>query len=133
MNTYELAVLFHPDLEIDLDKATQKVTKIITDNSGKITADDNWGKRKLSYKIKGLSSAVYVFYTIELPPETVRKIEASLSITDEILRFLITKVDFKAIAKAEAVRAARAKKFASKEEAETKPTKKEVEINEEEE
>jgi small subunit ribosomal protein S6 len=102
-------------------------------NGGQITADDNWGKRKLSYKIKGLSSAVYVFYTVELPPEAVRKVEASLLITDEVIRFLITKVDFKAIAKAEAVKATRAKKFASKEEAETKPIEKEEEINEEEE
>ncbi|HUD03752.1 MAG TPA: 30S ribosomal protein S6 [Patescibacteria group bacterium] len=132
MNIYELAVLYHPDLEIDLDKATQKVTKIITAGGGKITADDNWGKRKLSYTIKGLGSAVYVFYTVELPPEAVRKVEASLNITDEVIRFLITKVDFKAIAKAEAARAARAKKAASRQEHETKQHETE-EINEEEE
>ena len=36
MNTYELAVLYHPDLEIDLDKATQKITKIIKDSKLKV-------------------------------------------------------------------------------------------------
>ena len=47
MQQYEIAVLYHPDLEIDLDKSAQKVTKIFTDNGGKVVAEDNWGKRKL--------------------------------------------------------------------------------------
>ena len=116
MHNYEIAVLYHPDLEIDLDKAAQKVTKIITDNGGKVTGDDNWGKRKLAYKIKGHDHAVYVFYAVEMPAEAVKKVEAILNITDEVIRFLITKPDTKAIAKAEAFRAARAKKQAAREE-----------------
>ena len=117
MNEYELAVLYHPDLEIDLDKAAQKVTKIINDNGGKVTAEDNWGKRKLAYKIKGHDHALYVFYTAKLPGETVRKIESALNITDEVIRFLITKVDQKAIDKAEAAKAAKAAKAKSQREA----------------
>lgn len=115
MDNYELAVLYHPDLEIDLEKASQKVTKVITDNGGKITAEDNWGKRKLAYKIKGHDHAVYVFYAVELPHEGVQKVEGILNITDEVIRFLITKPDTKAIATAEAFKAARAKKAASRE------------------
>jgi small subunit ribosomal protein S6 len=106
-NTYELAVLYHPDLEIDLDKAAEKVNKIVTDNGGKITGEDNWGKRKLAYSIKNLDHAVYVFYKAEIPAQGVRKIESTLNITDEVIRFLITKPDEKAIAKAEAFKAKR--------------------------
>lgn len=106
-NTYELAVLYHPDLEIDLDKAVEKVTKIVTDNGGKITNEDNWGKRKLAYTIKKLDHAVYVFYTVELPGQSVRRVESVLNITDEVIRFLLTKPDTKAIAKAEAYKAKR--------------------------
>lgn len=115
MQQYEIAVLYHPDLEIDLDKAAQKVTKVITDNGGTIASEDNWGKRKLAYKIKGHDHAVYVFYAAELPAEAVKKIEATLNITDEVIRFLITKPDTKAIAKAEAFKVARAKKAAKRE------------------
>jgi small subunit ribosomal protein S6 len=115
VDNYEIAVLYHPDLEIDLDKASQKVTKVITDNGGKIMADDNWGKRKLAYKIKNHDHAVYVFYTVQMPAEGVKKVEAILNITDEVIRFLITKPDVKAIATAEAFKAARAKKAASRE------------------
>jgi small subunit ribosomal protein S6 len=115
LSLYEIAVLYHPDLEIDLDKASQKITKIITDNDGKITATDNWGKRKLAYKIKDHDHAVYVFYTAELPSEAVRKVEQTLNIADEVIRFLITKSDLKAVAKAEAHKAARARRNASRE------------------
>jgi small subunit ribosomal protein S6 len=115
LSTYEIAVLYHPDLEIDLEKASQKIGKIITDNKGKITGEDNWGKRKLAYKISGHEYAVYVFYLADIPAENVQKIEAALNIADEVIRFLITKVDFKAIEKAEAFKAARNKKAADRE------------------
>lgn len=111
---YEIAVLYHPDLEIDLDKAAQKVAKIVSDNGGKITSEDNWGKRKLAYKIKGHDHAVYVFYAVDLTADAVKKVEVTLNITDEVIRFLITKPDVKAIAQAEAFKAARAKKQAGR-------------------
>jgi small subunit ribosomal protein S6 len=117
MNQYEIAVLYHPDLEIDLEKATSRVEKILTDNGGKVVNVDNWGKRKLAYPIKKNEHAVYVFYTVELPGQSVRKVESTLNITDEVIRFLITRPDLKAIAKAEALKAEKAEKAAARGEA----------------
>jgi small subunit ribosomal protein S6 len=114
LNSYEVAVLYHPDLEIDLGKAEDRVKKIISDNGGKITKADNWGKRKLAYPIKKQGFAVYVFYTVDIPSENVAKVEQTFNITDEIVRFLITKPDLKAIAKAEAQRAEKARKAAER-------------------
>ena len=91
MAEYELSVLYHPDLEIDIDKALSKVEKIIKDNGGKIVDSDNWGKRKLAYPINKEDHAVYVFYNIELPGENVTKVEGVMNITDEVLRYLIVK------------------------------------------
>ena len=128
MNQYEIAVLYHPDLEIDLGKAAKRVEKIIADNGGKITNTDNWGKRKLAYPIKKNEHAVYVFYTVELPAANVQKVETTLNITDEVVRFLITRPDLKAIAKAEAAKAEKAKKAAERGES----TEDESEDNDEE-
>jgi small subunit ribosomal protein S6 len=114
MNQYEIAVLYHPDLEVDLTKAEDKVKKIIADNSGKITATDNWEKRKLAYAIDGNEHAIYVFYTVEMPPTNVQKVEGLLNIATEIIRFLITKPDLKAIAKAEALKAEKAEQAAKR-------------------
>jgi len=114
LNQYEIAVLYHPDLEVDLTKAEDRVKKIITDNGGKMGKIDNWGKRKLAYKIKGNEHAVYVFYTVELPGAAVAKVESTLNITDEVVRFLITRPDLKAIAKAEAAKAEKAEQAAKR-------------------
>jgi small subunit ribosomal protein S6 len=107
-------VLYHPDLEIDLEKAESRVKKIIADNGGKITKTDNWGKRKLAYTIAKQEFAVYVFYTVEIPGENVGKIEQTFNITDEIIRFLITRPDLKAAEKADTLRAEKAKKAAER-------------------
>lgn len=118
MNQYEIAVLFDPQLEIDLSKPTAKIEKIISDNKGKITKTDNWGKKKLAYTINKQDHAVYVFYTVELPAENVQNIESTLNITDEVIRYLITRPDLKAIAKAEAAKAEKTRKAAERRESE---------------
>ncbi|MBW3569233.1 30S ribosomal protein S6 [Candidatus Parcubacteria bacterium] len=110
MNQYEIAVLFDPGLEVDLSKSTAKLEKIVTDNKGKIVKSDNWGKRKLAYQIDKHEYALYVFYTVELPAQSVAKVDTTLNITDEVIRHLITRPDLKAIAKAEAQKAEKAKK-----------------------
>lgn len=114
LTQYEVAILYHPDLEVDLSKAEAKVKKIISDNGGKVVSDDNWGKRKLAYNIKGNEHAVYVFYTVEMPGEAVKKVEGALNIATEVIRFLITKPDLKAIAKAEALKAEKAEQAAKR-------------------
>lgn len=90
MKQYELVVLFHPDLEIDLEKPLKKVQQIISNEGGKIGKTDIWGKRKLAYQIKKEDFAVYVYFELELPAESVSKVESTLNIADEVLRYLLT-------------------------------------------
>lgn len=89
MREYELVVLFHPDLEIDLDKPLGKVEKMITDLGGNVTQTDNWGKRKLAYPIKKQEFAVYVYFELELEATKVNKLDSTLNITDEVIRHLL--------------------------------------------
>lgn len=96
MKEYELTVLLHPDLEADPEKPLAKVRDIVTGGGGEITSEDNWGKRKLAYRINGEDFAVYVFLEAKLPAESVKKIDSTLNITDEVLRHLIVSVDPKA-------------------------------------
>ena len=114
MEQYELAVLYHPDLEIDLEKATAKVEKLIAAAGGTVEKTDNWGKRKMAYKINGQEHAVYVIYTMQVPGAAISKLNDQLNITDEVIRFLVTKPDLKKAAKAEALRAEKAAKQAAR-------------------
>lgn len=92
---YELVALYRPELEANLDAPLEKVAKIITKNGGKIVSEDNWGRRELTYKIAGETHAIYRVYTLDLPAEAPAKISTVLNITDEVIRYLLTKVDQK--------------------------------------
>lgn len=93
---YELTVLLHPDLEIDLEKPLKKVTGIITDNGGKVVNQDNWGKKKLAYPIKKQDFAIYVLMEVSVLPANAGKIQNLLNITDEVVRYLMVEKDLKA-------------------------------------
>lgn len=94
---YELTVLIHPDLETDIEAPLGKVREIIASAGGTITKEDNWGKKKLAYKIAKEDFAVYVYFDVELPPEAPLKISNTLNITDEVLRYLLVTVDEKGL------------------------------------
>ena len=113
MDQYELTVVFHPDLEIDMDKANKQVETLVKDAGGTVAETDSWGKRKLAYKIAEHEHGVYVMYTLELPGQGVRKLNDALNIAGEVIRFLIVKPDQKAIAKAEEMKANRDKRLAN--------------------
>ena len=93
MREYELTVLVHPDLEMHLETATDKIKALIEANGGKITKEANEGKKKLAYKIKQQEFAVYYYYELELPAAAPAKISSVLNITDEALRYLLVAKD----------------------------------------
>lgn len=93
MRHYEVAVVLHPDLEMDQEGATNKIEAAITALGGKIDKKDNWGKRKLAYTIKKQDWGIYIFYQISLDPSKVQSLENTLRITDEVIRSLIVSLE----------------------------------------
>ena len=93
MKDYELTVVLHPDLEMNPDPALDKVRKTINQAGGKITKEENEGKKRLSYKIGKQDFALYCFFDVTLPSDAPSKISSSLNITDEVMRHLLVRVD----------------------------------------
>ncbi|MBR3132211.1 30S ribosomal protein S6 [Candidatus Saccharibacteria bacterium] len=93
MKDYELTVLFHPDLEMNLDPALDKVKKLINGNKGEIVKEENDGKKRLAYSINGQDFAIYYYIDAKLPVEAPAKISSALNISDEVLRHLIVRTD----------------------------------------
>ncbi|MBR2588865.1 30S ribosomal protein S6 [Candidatus Saccharibacteria bacterium] len=95
MRQYELTVLIHPDLEMNLQPALDKVKKIVDDAGGKITKEANEGKKRLAYKIAKQEFAVYYYFELDLPDDNkmAKKVASNLDIADEIIRYLLVKVD----------------------------------------
>ena len=119
MREYELVVVLHPDLESDLESTLKKVRAIVTDNGGKLTKEDNWGKKRLAYRINGEDFGIYAYMEAQLPADAVAKVNGLLNITEGVMRFLLTSVDLKArkaLAEAEAEKTEKADKVEEKEE-----------------
>lgn len=86
---YELVVLLHPDLEIDAEAPINKIEGLVTATGGRVTKRDNWGKKRLAYRIAKQDFAIYVYFEVELDPAKVRELENTVLLTEEVLRHIL--------------------------------------------
>ncbi len=89
MKQYEVAVLLHPDLEIDLKPPLERLEGAFKQVGAKVVKKDEWGKRKLAYPIKSQTFAVYYFFVIDLDPVKAEELEQALRLNDEVLRHMV--------------------------------------------
>ncbi len=92
---YELLYIVHPDLESTLDKVTSKIKGFIETKNGKITYEEDWGKKKLAYEINKSGTGIYVLWYFEIPKEKLSSLGKDLRISEEIMRFFILKLEEK--------------------------------------
>jgi len=86
---YELLYIVHPDLESSIDKITDRVRSFIEKRDGKISYEENWGKRKLAYEIKKAEVGIYLLWYFNAPKKNIAKIEKDMRLSEEILRYLV--------------------------------------------
>lgn len=115
MKDYELTVLVQPDLEPAIDTALEKVRELVTTNGGEVTKEENWGKKKLAYKINKEDFAVYLYMEVKLPANAPLKISNMLNISDYAMRYLLVKADEKGRKMLEEAKKGEAKKEANEE------------------
>ncbi|MHB1125592.1 MAG: 30S ribosomal protein S6 [Bacillota bacterium] len=96
MRDYETLFIIKPDLDEEQTTAVaDKFVGLIGDNGGEILKVERWGKRRLAYEVKKYNDGVYVLIRFKGTPEVVLELERILKITDEILKYLITRQEFK--------------------------------------
>jgi small subunit ribosomal protein S6 len=128
MRRYESVWVVHGDLPDEDVKATiDKFSRIISTQGGVLVGLDDWGRRRLAYKVKGATRGYYVVADFAGTPMTVKELERNYRIDDRIIRSSTVKkadrVDLEAL-KAEA--AARAQAAAAPPKAEAAPLEEEV-------
>ena len=94
MNNYELMVIFTPVLSNDEFKAAQKkFTSFISDNDGKIVAENAWGLKSLAYPIQKKTTGLYWVLEYIAPSDFNEKLKIQLLRDESVLRHLCTKLD----------------------------------------
>lgn len=94
MNHYELMYIIVPTVEGEaLEAVMTKISTLIESVNGTITEVKKWGKRRLAYEINDIKDGFYVLLTFDGPPESIKEIDRVLKLTEEVLRFLLTRAD----------------------------------------
>jgi small subunit ribosomal protein S6 len=91
MRRYESVWVVNGDLpDEEVKAAIDKFTRIISTQGGMLVGLDDWGRRKLAYKIKGVTRGYYVLADFAGLPATVKELERNYRIDDRIIRYLTT-------------------------------------------
>jgi len=92
MRRYETVWVVHGDLPDEEVKATiDKFTRIIATQGGTLLNLEEWGRRKLAYKVKGTFRGCYVLADFAGLSATVKELERNFRIDDRIIRYLTFK------------------------------------------
>jgi small subunit ribosomal protein S6 len=93
MHDYELVAIINPEVDEEgVSKIVDKVTQSISNRGGVVEETQKWGRRKLAYPIKKFMEADYVVARFKLMPKSVKELEGEISVSGDILRYLVVKV-----------------------------------------
>ena len=93
MCDYELMAIISPEVDEEgMSKIVDKVTQSINSRGGAVKEIKKWGRRKLAYPLKKFMEADYVLARFKLMPKLVKELEAEISTSGDILRYLVVKV-----------------------------------------
>ena len=106
INSYETLFIVDVTAGEEATKATvTKFTDIIAKNAEIVEVSD-WGKRRLAYPINDMPEGYYTVVTFKADPSFPAELERLYNIDESVMRSIVVKLDFEAVAKAkEAVEA----------------------------
>ena len=92
MRRYELMLVLRPDSPDDKAAAViDRTTRYVVASGGQIVKVAPWGRRRLAYPIDRYREGSYHIVVFESPAEAIAELERSLHITEEVLRYLVTR------------------------------------------
>ena len=87
LRAYELMIIIHSDVApADVDEAISHVAGLVAGEGGTIMSTDNWGRRKLAYKIDHKTEGTYVVWEIVTATAGLPDTERRLRLADDIVR-----------------------------------------------
>ena len=100
INSYETLFIVDVTAGEEATKATvTKFTDIIAKNAEIVEVAD-WGKRRLAYPINDMPEGYYTVVTFKADPAFPAELERLYNIDESVMRSMVVKLEFEAVAKA---------------------------------
>ncbi|OGQ94506.1 MAG: 30S ribosomal protein S6 [Deltaproteobacteria bacterium RIFOXYD12_FULL_57_12] len=92
MRRYETILIVRPNVgDDDIAAIVERLSAIITNDSGTVIRVDRWGLKKLAYLIKKENQGNYVYVDYAGQPAAVTELERILRIDDRVLKYMTVK------------------------------------------
>ncbi|XP_057834275.2 protein REGULATOR OF FATTY ACID COMPOSITION 3, chloroplastic [Cryptomeria japonica] len=88
---YEIMYLIHEDNANEVEEIVSMVKGFIEERKGKIWRVNDWGMRRLAYKIKKAKKANYILMNFEIGTEHINELKDLLDKDERVIRHLVTK------------------------------------------
>ncbi|EES17205.1 hypothetical protein BDA96_08G143700 [Sorghum bicolor] len=93
MRHYEVVYLIHEDRVEEVENVVSKVQDFIREKKGRIWRVNNWGLRRLAYKIKKATHANYILMNFEIESRYINDFKTLLDKDERVIRHLVMKRD----------------------------------------
>jgi len=94
LREYELVLILDPEMEDEeVSAAVDRMKQLVAARGGELTDVNPWGKRKLSYPIKSRNEGNYIVTHFRMEPSQTAELEATLRLSEEVLRHLLVKTE----------------------------------------
>jgi len=93
---YEELFIVKPDApDEEVAAYIEQVKTVITNGKGTVDKVDDWGKRKLAYRVAKYNEGHYVLIVFTSTPELVHEVERRMRVTDMVIKFITVRTDEK--------------------------------------
>jgi small subunit ribosomal protein S6 len=94
MALYENVFIARQDVPAtQVETLTNQFSELVTGLGGTVSKKEYWGLRSLTYRIKKNRKGHYTLLNIDAPPAAVKELERTMSINEDIIRYLTVRVD----------------------------------------
>ena len=94
MPFYENVFIVRQDLSTaQVEDLTKDFVALIQEQGGEVTKIEQWGLRHFVYKIQKQRRGYYILMNIDAPIQAVQELERSMKLNEDVLRFLVVRVD----------------------------------------
>ena len=94
MALYENVFIARQDVpQTQVETLTKQFTDLVAAQGGTVSKNEYWGLRSLTFRIKKNRKGHYTLLNIDAPSAAVKELERTMSINEDIIRYLTVRVD----------------------------------------